>query len=925
MVCSNSQAALDVRCKRRHFHQQLSKATCSAAKLFAVLMVLHSATATTTNKGVWRRVEALSEREAVLPCEVGALEDQDMIYVVLWYKNGEKEPIYSYDNRPRGLQPAEDRHIIQSPVLKGRVSFRPGLVPALHIRPVFSSDQANYTCRVDFRIASSRSTHLTLQVVVPPSNPILQVEGRLLKPSDKIGPLLEGQSLKISCLVEGGKPPPSLIWYRGEEIIDAVTDTELEGIVFPRRSSLSDHYRARGSYRLSLHNNNNRAYKRTRLHRSMLTRGLSKVQRSQGRRVFNSKGMGYRRVLSIRSLIADHSEEKEEHKYTLNQLNIEHLTRDMHGERLTCVASNNNVTTPTYARAALTMNLRPLTTQLVGAPKQLRVGQVYNIKCITTGSRPEANITWTLGNVASLYTVPSVTEHSLNMSLSSVRLSAERRIHGQRLTCTAVNHLFPSQPMTDSLLLNVTYPPVASLELGRGVASVVREGEDVYFNCMVDSNPPTYKISWFHENMPLVHSPNQGVVVSGQSLALQDVRREKAGKYVCSASNVEGDAKSPPVMLQVSYAPICASDTESPQVLASGIGQTLNVSCSVIASPSDVKFSWVFNNSVTSERVPVERVYNSEEGGWSGVMFVARAQQDYGSLQCWAQNTVGKMEKPCLFHVVPAGRPDSPMNCSVINKTYDSLVVTCIGGFDGGLKQSFVARVYEAVGGRSQVNVSAPEPSFLLEGLTPGLDYIIKVSAINQLGESDPVKLEAVTYKMAENRMRDEQVSSSVGSVSNTHPRADVVASGNFSAEFSAGALLGGILIVLAAIIFTALFLRCAALRRARRRRNSRREDPHAKEGEDVSSSREKSSLVVTTDVGGSSVTAGGSLLFLPPPPLLQEQADDEGVAARMLQRIPPDTETPFEIPNLSLHHIEGGPLLRQQVCGSCHLTDQTL
>ena len=61
-------------------------------------------------------------------------------------------PLYSYDNRPLILQPAEDRHVIQSSVLKGRVSFRPGNVHALHIRPVAASDQANYTCRVDFRI-----------------------------------------------------------------------------------------------------------------------------------------------------------------------------------------------------------------------------------------------------------------------------------------------------------------------------------------------------------------------------------------------------------------------------------------------------------------------------------------------------------------------------------------------------------------------------------------------------------------------------------------------------------------------------------------------------------------------------------------------------------------------------------------------------
>ena len=33
------------------------------------------------------------------------------------------------------------------------------------------------------------------------------------------------------------------------------------------------------------------------------------------------------------------------------------------------------------------------------------------------------------------------------------------------------------------------------------------------------------------------------------------------------------------------------------------------------------------------------------------------------------------------------------MNCSVINKTYESLAVSCSPGFNGGLRQSFIARV----------------------------------------------------------------------------------------------------------------------------------------------------------------------------------------------------------------------------------------
>uniref|UniRef100_A0A6A7G5C3 Hemicentin-2-like n=3 Tax=Hirondellea gigas TaxID=1518452 RepID=A0A6A7G5C3_9CRUS len=914
-------------------HQDNGAAFLISLLLLLPSLLLSSCHANMTNKGVWRRVEALSGREAVLPCEVGALDETDMIYVVLWYKNGDKEPIYSYDNRPRGLQPAEDRHIIQSPILKGRVTFRPGLVPALHIRPVSASDQANYTCRVDFRIASSRSTHLSLQVVVPPSQPLLQLSGRLLQQSDTIGPLLEGQQLKVTCLVEGGVPPPSLIWYRGNQIIDAVTEPELRNLVYASGSSSNrERYRSRGRRTLSFFGSFSRAhragssgegetrsYKRSRVYRTMVTRGLN--SHNTARRNIRGRGISYRRGLTIRSLVSYMP--KSELKYTFNQLVISYLTRDLHDEKMSCVASNNNVTAPTSAHLTITMNLRPLTTRLVSPPKELRVGQTYDIKCITSGSRPQPNITWTLGNVASLYTVPSVTEHSTNVSLSSVRLTAERRIHGQRLTCKAVNNLFPTHPLTDSLLLNVTYPPVASLELGRGVPSVVREGEDVYFNCMVDSNPPTYKISWFHEDTLLVHAPSHGLVVSGQSLALRNVRRKQAGRYACSASNVEGDAMSPPVILHVSYAPVCSSNTDTTQVLATGIGQSLNVSCSVIASPSDVKFSWVFNNSVTSERIPVERVYNGE-GGWSGVMFVARTQQDYGTLQCWAQNSVGEMDKPCLFHIVPAGRPDMPLNCSVINKTYDSLVVTCTEGFNGGLRQSFVSRVYEAVTGRGQVNVSSPEPKFTLEGLTPGLDYIIKVSSINQLGESDPVKLEAVTYKMAENRMRDETVSSSVSNNGNLHPRADVVASGRSSSSFSAGALLGGLLIILGAVLMTGLLLRCASVRRRQRRRNLRREHSQAQREEEES--RRKSNLIVTADGGGGSVTTGGSLMFLPPPPMLEEHSDDDGVAVRMLQRIPTDTDTPFEISTLDMAQLSTQVTGRRPLCGSCQqLTDQPL
>jgi hypothetical protein len=66
-----------------------------------------------------------------------------------------------------------------------------------------------------------------------------------------------------------------------------------------------------------------------------------------------------------------------------------------------------------------------------------------------------------------------------------------------------------------------------------------------------------------------------------------------------------------------------------------------------------------------------------------------QSELDFGVLACWASNSVGNQREPCLFHVVPAGRPAAPSNCAVANQTADSVRVDCQEAFDGGLQQTF--------------------------------------------------------------------------------------------------------------------------------------------------------------------------------------------------------------------------------------------
>lgn len=49
----------------------------------------------------------------------------------------------------------------------------------------------------------------------------------------------------------------------------------------------------------------------------------------------------------------------------------------------------------------------------------------------------------------------------------------------------------------------------------------------------------------------MMHNQRAGVIAGSAHLALQGVSREQAGKYVCTASNVEGDGRSQAVTLQV--------------------------------------------------------------------------------------------------------------------------------------------------------------------------------------------------------------------------------------------------------------------------------------------------------------------------------------------------------------------------------------
>ena len=100
-------------------------------------------------------------------------------------------------------------------------------------------------------------------------------------------------------------------------------------------------------------------------------------------------------------------------------------------------------------------------------------------------------------------------------------------------------------------------------------------------------------------------------------------------------------------------------------------------------------------------------------------------------------------------------------NCSFVNRTSESLQVVCAAGFDGGLRQRFVAELYDVATGRLERNLSSERPAFTAASLPPGLELRLQLYAANSRGRSRATALDGFTLKAAEKR-----ISSSTGELS---------------------------------------------------------------------------------------------------------------------------------------------------------------
>ncbi|KAG5882968.1 hypothetical protein JTB14_037321 [Gonioctena quinquepunctata] len=360
---------------------------------------------------------------------------------------------------------------------------------------------------------------------------------------------------------------------------------------------------------------------------------------------------------------------------TVNHLTFPNVGRQHLHARLICQASNNNIVEPETKVAVLDINLKPQSVNILTQEKYVSADKRYEVECRTAGSRPDAIITWWKGNRPVKRLAKNFSEQN-NQSLSILTFVPVIDDDGKYLTCRAENPSIPDSALEDKWRLNVHYMPIVTLRMGTSLnAEDIKEGDDVYFECSVRSNPKAHKLSWFHNGAEIVQNVTAGIIMSDQSLVLQNIVRQTAGEYTCMATNIEGKGTSNPVKLVIKYVPVCSQDRE--ELYGALKQETVTLRCRVDANPAVVTFHWTFNNSGDQSDVAPGTFTN--EVSSSRLNYTPTTDLDYGTLLCYGENEIGRQKEPCVFQVVVAAGLDPYYRSTDKSQSYNN---DCVNPFN---------------------------------------------------------------------------------------------------------------------------------------------------------------------------------------------------------------------------------------------------
>ncbi|XP_035596783.1 neural cell adhesion molecule 1 isoform X9 [Oncorhynchus keta] len=357
------------------------------------------------------------------------------------------------------------------------------------------------------------------------------------------------------------------------------------------------------------------------------------------------------------------------------------------------------------------------------------VGQSAMLTCAADGY-PEPMVTWARAGVL----LESGDKYSFNKDGSEMTIMEVAKLDEGEYTCIAKNKAGESE---QEVSLRVFVKPKITFLLNQSTSEMA---EQVTLTCEA-SGDPTPTINWSFGLRPFTEgeqSLDGNVVVRSDarvsSLTLKYAKFTDAGQYLCSARNAIG-VDSQPAYLEVRYAP----KIQGSVTVYTWEGNAANISCEVLAHPSDVSMLWLRDGfQLPNANITKAKVFQSPTASYLEV--TPESENDFGSYNCTAANEMGTESKE--FLLIQADVPSAPSLGGVEPFSSSARMEFQEPDATGGVpvlryraewktvgRGSWVQMVYDVQGGAlSEITIT---------GLKPETNYEVKMSAINGKGEGE--------------------------------------------------------------------------------------------------------------------------------------------------------------------------------------------
>ncbi|XP_054713711.1 hemicentin-2-like [Uloborus diversus] len=486
-----------------------------------------------------------------LQCDITPPSPDDEVALVLWYKDESTTPLYSLDSRRRGLYQA--KHAPGQEIM-GRAYLDMSTHPTmLKLEKLKAEDEGEYRCRVDFKIARSRNSLVILEIIIPPKKPTIKDSsgGTLQRVT---GPHNLGSRLVLSCEVEGGKPSPSVTWWKDSILLDDSYQVHSQVVHNELVVDSLDRNDLHSAYYCQASNNNiseptvssvtvDMNLPPVEVHIEDKKRALSAqkpvelVCRAGGSRppANITWAIGHLPLKGTKEKISS------EGNITTGRLTFIPTIEDR-GKNITCRAENMLL-----PRSAITDEWRvdvhyvPQLTLKLGSKlrhSHIQEGKDVYLECAIIANPPVSEIGWRFED-RELHTNKSA---GIIVSNQSLVLQSVKKSNRGRYTCTADNS--EGKGESAALYLRVQYAPVCKSDqkLLYGVA----RHEPVKVSCEVEADPSKAEFAWKFNNsvesMDVVSFASE----ESRSIATYIPRTEyDYGTLLCWGRNSVGMQKEP--------------------------------------------------------------------------------------------------------------------------------------------------------------------------------------------------------------------------------------------------------------------------------------------------------------------------------------------------------------------------------------------